>query len=62
MEKKTYILLQREGPLPSTAGAKDPNTIWKSKPKQNLATYFTQTLESKDCSLFSTHTDGGLPF
>jgi hypothetical protein len=37
------------------AGVKNPNTIWKSQSKQNLATYFTQPLESKDCSAVLKH-------
>jgi hypothetical protein len=63
--KTTYVLLQRGDPLPSTIRAKSPNTIWKSKAKQNLATYFALTaltLASKNCPHISNHTDGGLPF
>jgi hypothetical protein len=45
--KITYIPLQLGRPLPSTAGEKDPNAIWKFQPKQNLAIYFAQPLENE---------------
>jgi hypothetical protein len=37
--KISYIPLQREDPLSSTADAKNPNTIYKTQSKQNLAMY-----------------------
>jgi hypothetical protein len=58
----TYILLQQRSPLPLTVRQKSPNTILKSQPKQNLATYLAQPLNSKDCPLESSHTDGDLLF
>jgi hypothetical protein len=48
-ENNIYTVATRRAPA-STAGAKGPNTIRKSQPKQNLATYFAQPLESKECS------------
>jgi hypothetical protein len=54
--EKLSILLQQAGPLPSTAGAESPNTIWKVQLKQNLATYVTQLLTSKGCPLISFKT------
>jgi hypothetical protein len=61
-EKESYILLQWGGPLPSTAGVKSLNTIWKSKPKENLVTNFAQLLESKDYFHITTHINRGLSF
>jgi hypothetical protein len=54
--KITYTPLQRGDPFPSTAGTKNPNTIWKPQPKQILATYFVQPLKSKDWFFKSPHT------